>query len=324
MPTNPTPNSFRGSFTAITTPFTADAAKIDFERLATQIQLQAQGGTTGIVVSGTTGESPTLEHDEYHELVTRSLVFGRQAGLMVIAGAGSNSTAHAVEMQKFAKQAGVDATLSVNPYYNKPTQEGLYRHFMTVADAAEIPVVLYNVPGRSGVALAPATVERLASHPNIKAIKEATGSTDSCGEIAMRCPGLAVLSGDDSMTLPFAAVGAVGVVSVASNVDPRRVANLCSAFLAGKWEEGPPHPPRGLRAVPVAVCRDEPHSRQGCDEAHGPRHRRDAPAHDRGHPRDHREAQAGAFQHGDHLGPGRMRQGGLRLQRTQVNRALLV
>lgn len=237
MPTNPTPNSFRGSFTAITTPFTADAAKIDFERLATQIQLQAQGGTTGIVVSGTTGESPTLEHDEYHELVTRSLVFGRQAGLMVIAGAGSNSTAHAVEMQKFAKQAGVDATLSVNPYYNKPTQEGLYRHFMTVADAAEIPVVLYNVPGRSGVALAPATVERLASHPNIKAIKEATGSTDSCGEIAMRCPGLAVLSGDDSMTLPFAAVGAVGVVSVASNVDPRRVANLCSAFLAGKWEE---------------------------------------------------------------------------------------
>lgn len=230
-------NPFRGSFTAITTPFSADAAKIDFERLGMQIQHQAKGGTTGIVVSGTTGESPTLEKDEYHELVERSIALGRPAGLMVIAGAGSNSTAHAVEMQKFARKAGADATLSVNPYYNKPTQEGLYRHFMTVADAAEIPVVLYNVPGRSGVALAPATVERLAAHPNIRAIKEATGSTDSCGEIAMRCPNLAVLSGDDSMTLPFAAIGAVGVVSVVSNVTPRRVAALCGAFLAGQWEE---------------------------------------------------------------------------------------
>lgn len=233
-----TPQSqFRGSFTAITTPFTPDALKIDFDRLAAQIQHQAQGGTTGIVVSGTTGESPTLEPEEYRELVERSLPLGRQAGLMVIAGTGSNSTAHAVELQRFAAKAGVDASLSVNPYYNKPTQEGLYRHFMTVADAADLPVVLYNVPGRSGVALTPATVERLASHPNIKAIKEATGSTDSCGEIAMRCPQLAILSGDDGMTLPFAVLGAVGVVSVASNVAPQRVANLCGAFLAGRWEE---------------------------------------------------------------------------------------
>lgn len=229
--------SFRGSFTAIITPFTPDALRIDTDRLAAQIQHQAQGGTTGIVVSGTTGESPTLERDEYHQLVEKSIALARPAGFMVIVGAGSNSTAHAVESQRFAKKAGADATLSVNPYYNKPTQEGLYRHFMTVADAAEIPVMLYNVPGRSGVALTPATVERLAAHPNIKAIKEATGSTDSCGEIAMRCPGLAVLSGDDSMTLPFASVGAVGVVSVVSNVAPRRVANLCAATLAGKWDE---------------------------------------------------------------------------------------
>lgn len=228
---------FRGSFTAIITPFTQDASKIDFQRLATQIQWQAKGGTAGIVVSGTTGESPTLEHDEYHELVERSIALARPAGMMVVAGAGSNSTAHAVEMQKFAAKAGADATLSVNPYYNKPTQEGLYRHFMTVADSANIPVILYNVPGRSGVALAPATVERLASHPNIRAIKEATGSVDSCSEIAMRCPNLAVLSGDDSMTLSFAAVGAVGVVSVASNVTPHRVSALCSAFLNNKWEE---------------------------------------------------------------------------------------
>lgn len=241
MPSNSTPQNpptaFRGSYTAITTPFTADASKIDFDRLNAQIQHQARGGTTGIVVSGTTGESPTLEEHEYHELVERAIALGRGVGLTVIAGAGSNSTAHAVEMQKFAKKAGADATLSVNPYYNKPTQEGLYRHFMTIADSAEIPTVLYNVPGRSGVALAPATVERLAAHPNIRAIKEATGSVDSCGEIAMRCPNLAVLSGDDSMTLAFASVGAVGVVSVASNVAPQRVAGLCGAFLAGKWEE---------------------------------------------------------------------------------------
>lgn len=238
MSRNPTgQNPFRGSFTAITTPFTADASKIDFERLARQIEHQAKGGTTGIVVSGTTGESPTLEEHEYHELVERAVALGHAAGLMVIAGAGSNSTAHAVEMQKFAAKAGADATLSVNPYYNKPTQEGLYRHFMTVSDAADIPVVLYNVPGRSGVALAPVTVERLSLHPNVQAIKEATGSTDSCGEITMRCPNLAMLSGDDGMTLPFASLGAVGVVSVVSNVTPKRVAALCNAFLGGRWDE---------------------------------------------------------------------------------------
>lgn len=228
------PLSLRGVYTAITTPFTPDASAIDFSRLGKQIQMQAQGGITGIVVSGTTGESPTLEEHEYHELVQKCIELGRPAGLLVIAGAGSNSTAHAVAMQKFAKEAGADATLSVNPYYNKPTQEGLYRHFMTVADAAEIPIMLYNIPGRTGVALTPATVERLAAHPNIRAVKEATGSTDSASEIAMRAPGLALLSGDDTMTLPFMSVGAVGVVSVVSNVLPKKVVSLCETFLGGK------------------------------------------------------------------------------------------
>src|SRR5690606_17964867 len=154
-----------------------------------------------------------------------------------IAGTGSNSTAHALELQHVATEAGVDATLSVNPYYNKPTQEGLYRHFSTIADAAKVPIILYNIPGRTGVALTPATVERLNKHPKIVANKEATGSTDSASEIAMRCPDLALLSGDDSMTLPFASIGGVGVVSVVSNLLPGKVSALCAAFLGGRWDE---------------------------------------------------------------------------------------
>lgn len=226
-----------GAFTAITTPFTSDGAAIDLDRLAAQIAFQAQGGLKGIVVSGTTGESPTLSEPEYKNLVKLAVNHAHRNGLLAIAGTGSNSTHHAAENQKFAKAVGADATLSVNPYYNKPTQEGLYRHFMTVADAAPIPVVLYNVPGRSGVALAPATVERLSKHQNVVAIKEATGSLDSASEICMRCPELALLSGDDPLTLPFASVGGVGVVSVVSNILPGRVAALCSAFLEGRWAE---------------------------------------------------------------------------------------
>ena len=228
---------FTGAFTAITTPFTADGKSIDFARLAEQIEFQAKGGITGIVVSGTTGESPTLTESEYHELLRQSIALGRKHGLLVIAGTGSNSTAHACELQRHAAEAGADATLSVNPYYNKPTQEGLYRHFAAVADAARIPVILYNIPGRSGVALTPATVERIAKHPHIVANKEATGSTDSASDIAARCPDLALLSGDDSMTLPFASVGGVGVVSVVSNILPAKVAGLCRATRENRWGE---------------------------------------------------------------------------------------
>ncbi len=236
-PSPPRNPRLRGAFTAIITPFTPDGARIDDDRLAQQIGAQARGGVTGIVVAGTTGESPTLEHDEYEALIARSVRLGHDHDLVVIAGTGSNSTAHAVRLQRSAKAAGADATLSVNPYYNKPTQDGLYAHFMAVADAADIPVVLYNIPGRTGVALTPATVLRLAAHPNIQSVKEATGSTDSCSEIAQHCPSLAVLSGDDSMTLPFAAVGAIGVVSVISNIAPDRVAALCDAFLSDRFPD---------------------------------------------------------------------------------------
>lgn len=229
--------TFRGCYTAIITPFTADGAQIDAARLEQQIKAQAAGGVAGIVVAGTTGESPTLNEREYRSLAELAIRLGHASGLQVILGTGSNSTHHAVDLQKFAAGAGADAALSVNPYYNKPGQEGLYRHFWTQADAAALPVMLYNIPGRTGVQLTPETIERLSKHPNIRAVKEATGSCDSCGEITARCPNLAVLSGDDTLTLPFASVGAVGVVSVVSNVAPARVSGLCKAFLDGKWAE---------------------------------------------------------------------------------------
>ncbi len=232
---------FTGAFTAIITPFTADGSKIDFDALEKQIAFQAKGnanagGVRGVVLSGTTGESPTLDEGEYRELLERGVKIARQHKLLAIAGTGSNSTHHSQHLAKIAKAAGADASLSVNPYYNKPTQEGLYRHFMALADTTDLPIMLYNIPGRTGVALTPATIQRLNAHPRIVANKEATGSTDSASEIVMRCPGLALLSGDDSMTLPFASIGGVGVVSVISNLLPTKVAALCEAFLAGKWD----------------------------------------------------------------------------------------
>lgn len=228
---------FTGCFTAIVTPFTLDSATVHFENLMAQIDAQAAGGVRGIVIAGTTGESPTLSEAEYERLAAAAIERAHAKRLLAILGTGSNSTAHAVHLQQVAARLGADGTLSVNPYYNKPTQEGLYRHFSTQADAAALPVILYNIPGRSGVALAPATVERLAANARIVAVKEATGSTDSASEIAIRCPQLALLSGDDSMTLPFASVGGVGVVSVVSNIVPRKVSDLCAAILAGKWDE---------------------------------------------------------------------------------------
>jgi 4-hydroxy-tetrahydrodipicolinate synthase len=226
---------FRGAFTAIVTPFTGDGSAVDHARLSEHIHHQAEGHVTGIVPCGTTGESPTLTEDEHKSVVETAIEVGRPLGLKIIAGAGSNSTAHAIHLQKFAKSAGADAALQVNPYYNKPSQEGLYRHFMAIADSCDLPICLYNIPGRSAVALAPETIERLAKHPNIQAIKEATGSIDSASEIKART-NLALLSGDDSMTIAFASVGGVGVVSVVSNLVPDLVSALCDAFNSGDWD----------------------------------------------------------------------------------------
>jgi len=236
--TSTTPDRrFRGCFTAITTPFTADGSKIDYALLQTQIASQAAGGVSGVVLCGTTGESPTLSEVEYHELVERGVAIAKSMNLLAIVGTGSNSTGHAVGMQKFAAKAGADAALSVNPYYNKPMQTGLAAHFLAVADAADLPIMLYNIPGRSGVALTIETIERLAQHTNIRAIKDATGGVDLASDTTVRCPGLAVLSGDDPLTLPMIAVGAAGVVSVVSNLVPGRVSAMCKAALAGRFAD---------------------------------------------------------------------------------------
>ena len=218
----------------------ADGESIDFDRLAEQIQFQAEGGVTGIVPCGTTGESPTLSEDEHHRVVESAIEIGSPLGLKIIAGSGSNNTQHAIALQRFAHKAGADAALQVNPYYNKPSQEGLYRHFMAIADSCDLPICLYNIPGRTGVALAPETVERLAKHPNIQALKEATGSLDSASDIMNRTghgESLALLSGDDSLTLPFASVGGVGVVSVVTNIEPKKISAMCAAFNTGDWDE---------------------------------------------------------------------------------------
>ncbi len=223
--------AIEGTYTALVTPFAK--GKVDFTRFRANIQAQVKAGVTGIVPVGTTGESPTLSHDE-HCKVIETAVKAAKGRVQVIAGTGSNCTAEAVDYTKHAKKAGADGALMVNPYYNKPTQEGLYRHFMTVADTVDLPIILYNIPGRTNITMTPATVARLYKHDNIVAIKEATGSLDMAGEIASVCD-IPMLSGDDSLTLPLIAVGAKGVVSVASNIVPDRVVALASNALMGDF-----------------------------------------------------------------------------------------
>lgn len=222
---------FKGAYTALVTPFTADD-KLDEACLRKLVERQIAGGIDGLVPTGTTGESPTLTHPE-HDRVIEITVESAGKRVPVIAGTGSNSTAEALRLTRHAKEAGADGCLLVNPYYNKPSQEGLYRHFMTIADVG-LPVVLYNIPGRTGVTLEVPTIVRLAKHPNIVAIKEATGSLDMASQIAAET-GLAILSGDDSLTLPMAAVGGVGVISVLANLMPQRVKQLTGAFLGGDF-----------------------------------------------------------------------------------------
>jgi 4-hydroxy-tetrahydrodipicolinate synthase len=224
-----------GAYTALVTPFTADGAAVDLDRLADNVRHQAASGIAGVVPCGTTGEAPTLTDEEHRMVVEKTVATARPDGLAVIAGAGSNNTAHAVHLHRFAQAAGADAALHVCPYYNKPNQEGLYRHFMTIADSCGLPVVLYNIPGRTGVRLTADTIARLAAHPNIVGIKDATGSVDLASEVAVRTD-LAVLSGDDPLTLPIAVVGGVGVISVVSNLVPERVSAVCRAFLDGDWD----------------------------------------------------------------------------------------
>ena len=235
-----------GAMTALITPFANDA--VDVAKLKANVEEQLAVGMDGLVPVGTTGESPTLSHDE-HRRVIETVVQTVAGRAKVVAGTGSNATSEAGELTRFAQQVGADAALIVNPYYNKPTQEGLYRHFMAIAEAAEIPIVLYNIPGRCGVALTTDTIVRLAEHENIVAVKEATGSLDQSSDIVASCD-LTVLSGDDSLTLPIMSVGGKGVISVISNLLPARVKALTDAALAGDFEQA-----RTLHLQLFPLCR---------------------------------------------------------------------
>ncbi len=222
---------FTGTYTAIVTPFNRDGS-VDYGCFRALIEWQIASGVEGLVPVGTTGESPTLEWDEHLKVI--SFAAETAAGrVKVIAGTGANATAEAIHLTRSVLQMGVDATLQVTPYYNKPNQEGLFRHFSAVADLG-LPVVLYNVPGRSSREIAVETVARLAAHPRIVAVKEAGGSVDRVSAIAAACA-ITILSGDDSLAVPMISVGAVGLISVASNVAPREVSDMVRAACAGDF-----------------------------------------------------------------------------------------
>ena len=220
---------FQGSTVAIVTPF--KAGKVDERSFGDLVEWQIKEGTDAILPCGCTGEAATLSMEEHQRLVELAVevVAGRRP---VIAGTGSNNTAEALRLTRHAKNAGASAALIITPYYNKPTPTGLLLHYSAIAEAVDIPIVLYNVPSRTGVSLLPETVAELSRRPNITAIKEASGSLDQVSSIKSLC-GITILSGDDSLTLPIMAVGGVGVISVAANIIPKRVAALTHAFLAG-------------------------------------------------------------------------------------------
>lgn len=226
----------RGVYTAMVTPFNADGS-VDEGALRGLVDAQLAGGVNGLVPMGTTGESPTVTHEENIRVI--EVVAEQAAGRTeIIAGTGSNSTDEAVRMTRLAKEVGATATLQVTPYYNKPTQEGLYRHFLTIAEATDLPMVVYNIPGRTARNVENETMLRLASHPQIVAVKEASGSMAQVMELVSARPeGFSVLSGDDNITLPLMSLGGEGVVSVASNIAPRMMGELVAAAAAGDFDK---------------------------------------------------------------------------------------
>ncbi len=224
---------WEGAYTAIITPFNRNG-NVDYGKLRELVERQIAAGIDGIVPVGTTGESPTLYYDEHNRVIELCVEAARKRA-KVIAGTGANSTREALELTRHAMACGADATLQVTPYYNKPNAQGLIRHFTAVADLG-LPTVLYNIPGRTSREIDIATVVELAKHPNIVAIKEAGGSVDRVSQIVTRT-NLTVLSGDDSLTLPMMIVGGKGVISVASNVAPKAVADMVHAALRGDWAQ---------------------------------------------------------------------------------------
>jgi 4-hydroxy-tetrahydrodipicolinate synthase len=224
----------KGAITAIVTPF--KDGRLDEEAYRQLIEFQIQGGVHGIVPCGTTGEAPTLSHAE-HKRVVEICLDQVKKRVPVIAGTGSNSTAESIELTQHAEAAGADAALMITPYYNKPTQEGLYQHYKTVAAQTKIPIVVYNVPGRTSVNLLPETMARLAQVPHIVGLKDATGDLKQGAKTLELCGDrITVLSGDDFTAFPLMAVGGKGVISVVSNVAPKDTAEMCNAFLKGDLE----------------------------------------------------------------------------------------
>jgi 4-hydroxy-tetrahydrodipicolinate synthase len=226
-----------GAITAIVTPFKKDGS-FDVQAMKKLVKYQLEGGINGIAVCATTGEAVTLNDEEY-ALVIKCVVDEVAGKVPVIAGAGSNDTQKAIKFSKVAKQQGVNALLHVTPYYNKPTPNGLVAHFKAIANAVDLPIILYNVPGRTGSNVLPAVIVRIATEvPQVIAVKEASGSIEQMGEIIKNAPsGFAVLSGDDSMTLPMMILGGKGCISVVANEVPKEFTNLCQAALKGDWDE---------------------------------------------------------------------------------------
>lgn len=230
--------NFEGVHTAIITPFQNEGQDIDYGALRELIERQCSAGIAGIVPCGTTGESPTLSHKEHRELVARTVEFvnGR---MQVIAGTGSNSTREAIALTQEACKDGTDAVMLVNPYYNKPSQEGLYRHFMAIADASDVPVVVYNIKSRTAVNIEMETMQRLALHPRIQAVKEASGDPAQMAHLQSICgDSLSMLCGDDNLTPVVLALGGRGVVSVVSNIFPGRMVLMVQQYLQGNFKAG--------------------------------------------------------------------------------------
>lgn len=221
-----------GAYTALVTPFAQDGS-IDTAALDELVEMQIRGGISGLVPMGTTGESPTLTHEEHNRVI--ELVIKKASGRVpVIAGTGSNSTAEAIRMTKAAKENGAQASLQVAPYYNKPSNEGFYRHFTAIAEAVDLPLIVYNIPGRTGKNIENSVMLRLAEHPNIVGVKEASGSIPQVMDLISRKPNdFAVLSGDDNMCLPIVILGGSGVISVASNIIPSEMERLVAVALSG-------------------------------------------------------------------------------------------
>jgi len=225
---------FQGSMVAVVTPF--KDGRVDEVKVRELVEFHIKNGTDVLVPCGTTGESPTLSHDEHRRVIELAIQTANKR-IPVVAGTGSNSTAEAIDLTHFAKNAGADGALVVLPYYNKPTQQGLIAHCRAIADAVELPLILYNIPGRTGINMLPETLAVLADHPNIVGMKEATGNLEQMTHDIVLCGArLSFLSGDDTLTLPLMAVGGKGVISVVANIVPRDVADLTRAFLSGDWK----------------------------------------------------------------------------------------